>query len=38
MGTCINIKIGLGNKSRLLELGGSGGCDVTGVRNKDFPL
>jgi len=33
---CINLKIGLGNKSGLLELGGRGSSDITGVTNKDY--
>jgi len=38
IGTCINIKIGVGNKSRLLEFVLRGGCDVTGVTNKDYSV
>ena len=37
-GLCINIKIGLGNKSRLLELGAKDCCDITGVKNKDYHI
>ena len=38
IGTCINIKIGDGNKSRLLEFVLRGSCDVTGVTNKDYSV
>jgi len=30
--------MGLGIKSNLLELGGRGYCDITGVTNKDYSL
>ena len=38
IGTCINVKIGLGIKWSLLELGGRGYCDINGVTNKDYFL
>ena len=38
IGTCIDIKIGVGNKSRLLEFVQTGVCDVTGVTNKDYSI
>ena len=34
VGTCTYVKLGFGNKSRWLEVGGRGGCDITGVTNK----
>ena len=38
IGTSINVKMGIGNKSRLLEFGGRGGCDITGVTSEEYSL
>jgi hypothetical protein len=34
----MNIKIGIGNISRYLEVGGRGGCDITAATNKDYSI
>ena len=34
VGTCTYVKLGFGNKSRWLEVGGRGGCGITGVTTE----